>query len=58
MGKGERGGEMRAWVGGVSKYKNTPVPPSAAVERFFSEPRNLFVDDDSVLSLSVIGSVR
>jgi hypothetical protein len=31
---------MRAGVGGeVSKYKNTPIPSSAAVERFFSEPR-------------------
>jgi hypothetical protein len=34
------------------------VSSSAAVERFFSEPRNLFVDDYSVLSLSVIGLVR
>ena len=35
MGKGGRGG-----VGGkVSKYKNTPVSSSAAVERYFSEPR-------------------
>jgi hypothetical protein len=31
---------IRAGVGGeVSKYKNTPIPSSAAVERFFSEPR-------------------
>ncbi len=42
---------MRAGVGGeVSKYKNTPIPSSAAVERFFSEPRIFFVDDDSRLS--------
>jgi hypothetical protein len=41
---------MRAGVEGeVSKYKNTPIP-SAAVERFFSEPRIFFVDDDSGLS--------
>jgi hypothetical protein len=31
----------------VSKYKNTPVPSSAAVERFISEPRIFFVDDHS-----------
>ncbi len=53
LGKGEWGGgeEMRAGVGEeVSKYKNTPVPSSPAVERFFSEPRIFVVDDDSGLS--------
>ncbi len=50
-------GGLKAGVGGeVSKYKNTPVPFSAAVERFFSEPRIFFVDDDS--KLFAIGSVR
>ena len=49
MGRRPSGG-MRAGVGGkVSKYKNTPVSSSAAVERFFSEPC-FFVDDDSGLS--------
>jgi hypothetical protein len=51
------GGQMKADVGGkVSKYKNTPVSSSAAVERFFSEPRIFFIDGDS--RLSAIGSVR
>jgi hypothetical protein len=51
MRKDEHGGggeEMRAGVGGkVSKYKNTPVSTSAAVEIFFSEPRIFVVDEDS-----------
>ncbi len=51
------GGGMKAGVGGeVSKYKNTPVSSSAVVERFFSEPRIFFVDDDS--GLSATGPVR
>jgi hypothetical protein len=59
MGKVERGGgggdEGWGWGGGV-KYKNTLVSSSAAVERFFSEPRIFFVGDDSGLSATV--SVR
>ena len=53
----ERGGggrEMKAGVGGeVSKYKNTSVSSSAAVKRFFSEPRIFVVDDESRLSAIV-----
>jgi hypothetical protein len=50
-------GGIWAGVGGeVSKYKNTLVSSSTAVERFFSEPRILFHDDDS--RPSAIGSVR
>jgi hypothetical protein len=52
MGKGERGGggdEGWGW-GEVSKYKNTTVSSSAAVERFFSEPRIFVIDDDNGLS--------
>jgi hypothetical protein len=42
---------MRAGVGGeVSKYKKTPVPSSAAVESFFFNTKNYFVDDKSGLS--------
>ncbi len=40
----------------MTKYKNTPVPSSAAVEKFFSEPRIVVVDDDS--GLSTAGSIR
>jgi hypothetical protein len=36
--------------GGVSKYKNTPLPSSTAMKRFFSEPRIFYVNDDSGLS--------
>jgi hypothetical protein len=47
MGNGEGarddGAELR------SKYKNTPVSSSAAVERFSSEPRIFFVDDTPLL---------
>jgi hypothetical protein len=51
------GGGGEGWDGEeVSKYKNTPVPSNAAVERIFSEPRIFFVEDHSVLS--PIGSVR
>jgi hypothetical protein len=57
MGKGECGGEMRAGVGDeVSKYKNTPMPHSSAVERIFFRAKNFFVDDDS--GLSAIWSVH
>ncbi len=51
------GGGVRTGVGEeMSKYKNTPVPSSSAVERFFSEPRIVFVDDNS--GLSAIWSVH
>ncbi len=61
-GEGKLGGggrELKARVGGeVSKSKNTPVSPSAAVQRFFSEPRILLlmtIEDSPLLGQSASG---
>jgi hypothetical protein len=44
------GGGIRAGVGEMSKYKNSPVLSNSAVEIFFSETRIFLVNDDSRLS--------
>jgi hypothetical protein len=59
MGKGERGGEMRAGVGGgEGRCQSATIHQCHPVLhwRDFSESRILFVDGDS--RLSTIGSVR
>ncbi len=60
MGEGEcwggGGDEGWGWGGGVKVQKYSSVIQHAAAERFFSEPRIFFVDDDS--GLSATGSVR
>jgi hypothetical protein len=55
MSDGEWWGGEKAGVGGRSKYKNTPVSSSAAVERFSSEPGIFFVDDSPLLGQSASG---
>ncbi len=50
-GGGGGGGRRRLGLRAGAKVQNTPVSSSAAaVERFFSESRIFFVDDDSGLS--------
>jgi hypothetical protein len=52
MGGGGGWGDKGWGGGGVSKYKNTPLPSSTAVKRFIQGQEFLFVYDDSGLSVT------